>query len=250
MESEYMALTLGLADELFSGIQLLLATYKLRLLPSLTVYDANRLLSNQIFHLLIINLEYLKSVQQIEWLTGVRRISFAPLIVLSDAPDLDLHSMVELGADICAPSKGPHSIIADLAHAQLRRYTDYNHYDSPNSSEDTAFRVGDIYIDPPRRIVKVRGQHVELKRREFFLLLYFMRNPNIVLSSEQICENAWGMSYGYGRGVAHPVYLLRKHIEPDPEAPIYIQTVYRSGYRFTPNYVETCDICHSSVSVL
>lgn len=111
MESEYMALTLGLADELFSGIQLLLATYKLRLLPSLTVYDANRLLSNQIFHLLIINLEYLKSVQQIEWLTGVRRISFAPLIVLSDAPDLDLHSMVELGADICAPSKGPHSII-------------------------------------------------------------------------------------------------------------------------------------------
>jgi len=77
-----------------------------------------------------------------------------------------------------------------------------------------------------------------------------MRNPNIVLSSEQICEHAWGMTHGYDSGVAHPIYLLRKHIEPNPEEPTYIQTVHRSGYRFTPNYVETCDICHDNVSVV
>lgn len=77
-----------------------------------------------------------------------------------------------------------------------------------------------------------------------------MRNPNIVLSSEQICENAWGMTQGYDHGVTHPIYLLRKSIEPDPEMPTYIHTVHGSGYRFTPNYVETCDICHNSVRVM
>ena len=140
--------------------------------------------------------------------------------------------------------------IADLAQAQLRRYTEYNHYTGPGSIEVSPFGVGDIFIDPPRRIVEVRGQRVDLKRREFSLLLYFMRNPNIVLSSEQICEHAWGMTSGYDHGVAHPIYLLRKHIEPDPDSPTYIQTVHRSGYRFTPNYVETCDIWHNCVSVV
>lgn len=243
MELEYTALTLGLADELFSSIQSLLAAYKLRLLPSLTVNDANQLLNNQIFHLLIINLEYLRSIQQINWLAGIRRISFVPLIVLSDKPEMDLHSMVQLGADICASSKWPHSIIADLIHAQLRRYAEYSHYADPGSLEVAAFQVGDIFIDPPRRIVKVRNQQINLRPREFALLLYFMRNPNIVLTSEKICEQAWGMAGSYNQGVSQPVRILRQAIESDPKQPLYIQTVRRVGYRFIPAYVETCDIC-------
>ena len=76
-------------------------------------------------------------------------------------------------------------MIADLAWAQLRRYTEYNHYDGPGSLEVSPFQVGDIFIDPPRRIVKVRDQLVDLRPREFALLLYFMRNPDIVLTSAQ-----------------------------------------------------------------
>lgn len=149
MELEYKALTLGLTNELFSGIQSLLVSHELRLMPSLTVNDANQLLSNQMFHLLIVNLEYLRIIQQTDWLAGIRRISFVPLIVLSDAPEIDLHPMIQIGADICVSSKGPCSIIADLAHALLRRYTEYNHYNGPGSLEVSPFRVGDIFIDPP-----------------------------------------------------------------------------------------------------
>lgn len=75
-----------------------------------------------------------------------------------------------------------------------------------------------------------------------------MRNPNIVLNSERICEQAWGTTEGYDHGVSHPIYLLRQSIEPDPKNPIYIHTVHQVGYRFTPNYVETCEKCESSVS--
>lgn len=192
---EYTALTLGLTDELFAGIQSLLVAYKLRLLPTLTVNDASRLLNSQIFHLLIINLEYLRSIQQMDWLIGIRRISFVPLIVLSDAPEIDLHPMVQIGVDSCAPSKGPYSIIADMALSLLRRYTEYNHYNGPGSIEVSAFRVGDIFIDPPRRIVEVRGQKINLKHREFSLLLYFMRNPNIVLRQHRTTPTRSGRKW-------------------------------------------------------
>jgi len=247
---KYRLLTIGLPDELFSGIQSLFAPDQLRLTPSLTVRDASRLLNQEIFHLLIVDLEYLRSIGQSEWLNVVRRITFIPVIVLSDTPEQDIHTMVQLGADICVSVKQPYSVVADLAFAQLRRYTEYNHYRIPGGASSAAFRVGDIFIDPARRIVEVRGRPVNLRPREFSLLLFLMQNPNIVLTSEQICEQAWGMEGIYNRGVSQPIYLLRQAIEPDPEHPIYIQTVYRTGYRFTANNVETCDICESSVSAL
>lgn len=116
-------------------------------------------------------------------------------------------------------------MIADLAYAQLRRYTEYNHYSDPGKAEIASFQVGDIFIDPARRIVEVRGQLVSLRPREFSLLLYFMRNPNIVLTSEQICEQAWGMEGSYNQGVSGPIAILRKSIEPDKSQPHYIKTV-------------------------
>lgn len=246
---EYQGLTIGLSDELFSGIHAFLA-FHMRLLPSLTVKDAARLLEQHKFHLLIIDIEYLRSVHQSDWLSGIRRITFAPLIVISDTPEKDIHSMVQLGADICISSGHPHSMIADLARAQLRRYTEYNHYIGPDSLEVSPFQVGDIFIDPPRRLVKVRERLVYLRPREFSLLLYFMRNPGVVLSSEQICSHAWGMATGYDSGISHPIYLLRRQIEPQPKNPVYIQTVHGFGYRFTPNYVETCDMCENNVGEL
>lgn len=239
---KYQALTIGLSDNLFSGIDSLLSTH-MHLMPSLTVQDATRLLEQNVFHLLIVDIEYLRRVHQGDWLSGIRRISFAPVIVLSERPEQDTHPMIELGADICVSSKYPYSLIADLAQAQLRRYTEYNHYDGPGSLEVSPFHVGDIFIDPPRHIVKIQNKQIELRPREFSLLLYFMRNPDIVLSPEQICRHAWGITNGYDSGVSHPIYLLRKQIEPQPSNPIYIQTVHGLGYRFTPNFVETCDMC-------
>lgn len=247
---EHRALTIGLTDELFSSIQPLLLAYNICLTPSLTVRDAGRLLTQEVFHLLIVDLEYLQSIGQIDWLTGIRRISFIPVIVLSDAPEQNLHTMIKLGADLCLSSSQPHSIVADLTFAQVRRYTKYNHFHTPSGIATAPIKVGDISIDPAHRTVEIRGHSVTLRPREFSLLRLFMENPDIVLTPEQICEHAWGMDGIYQRGVAHPIYLLRKIIEPDPENPIYIETVRRIGYRFTANKVKTCDNCDSSASLV
>ena len=66
-----------------------------------------------------------------------------------------------------------------------------------------------------------------------------MRNPNIVLTADMICERAWGHEYGHDVGRA--VYNLRQRIEPVPAEPVYILTEHRVGYRFTAYCSETCD---------
>ena len=100
-----------------------------------------------------------------------------------------------------------------------------NYLDEPGYTEAVPFQVRDIFIDPPRRVVEVHGRKVNLRPREFALLLYFMRNPRMTLTSEQICEKAWGMAGSYNRGISHPIRVLRQAIKPAPENPIYIETV-------------------------
>lgn len=182
---EYHVLTVGLSDELLSGLKALLFHYQrsLHFIESATVQEAGRLMNHRTFHLLIADLDYLRSIQQSDWLTRIRQISFAPVVILSDTPEKDVGDMVQLGADMCISGKWPLSMVADLAYAQLRRYTEYNHYQAPGGPEILAFQEGNIYIDPARRKVEVRGQSVSLRPREFSLLLYFMRNPDIVLTS-------------------------------------------------------------------
>lgn len=247
---EHSVLTIGLPDELLSGLKKLVAQYRLCFTATPSIQEANYLIHRQAFHLIIADLEYLRSTHQTDWLVGIRWNTFTPIIVLSNLPERDMNRMIQLGADMCIPGKWPRSMIADLVYAQLRRYTEYDHRSDPGEIGLSAFREGDIYIDPARRKVEVRGQPVSLRPREFSLLLYFMRNPKIVLTAEQICEHAWEMEGSYNRGVSGPVALLRKAIEPDIANPRYIETIPRVGYRFTAYHDETCDDCSSSVGLL
>lgn len=236
---EYQVLTIGLTDELFSGIQAVLTSNNLRLTPALTIRDASCLLEQQIFQLLVVDLEYLRNAGRTDWLSGIRRISFIPIIVLSDNPEQDTRPMVQLGADICVSGKGSYPMIADLVFAQLRRFIEYNQQCTPGDTRNAAFRVGDIFIDPARRVVEVCGQPVRLRPREFALLLYFTKHPDTVLTADQICKHAWGIEYT--QPVGQSIYDLRQQIEANPNKPCYIKTVYRVGYRFTAYSSGFCD---------
>ena len=217
----------------------MLASHNLRLTPSLAVRDAGHILDQQIIHLLIANLEYLRSIGQTDWLNKVRHITHIPIIILSDNPEQDTRPMVQLGADICVSVKDSYPMIADLVYAQLRRYTQYNNNYTPGDTGNAAFQVGDIFLDPASRVVEVCGHPVNLRPREFSLLLYFMKHPNIVLTADQICKYAWGIEYT--QPVGQSIYDLRQQIEANPNKPCYIKTIHRVGYRFTAYTGENCD---------
>ena len=58
----------------------------------------------------------------------------------------------------------------------------------PPLQADTELRVGDLELDVARREVRRGGEPIELSPREFSLLEYLARHPNIVLTRTQIAE--------------------------------------------------------------
>ena len=216
---------------------------------ALTMQDVMRLCAEQPFHLFI--LEFPDFVLCSEFFIALRRITLAPIIALIDKYNIEnARSALQSGADLCLDSRCSIDLSVDHIMAQFRRYTSYDQAGGQQNSETSFLQRGDIYIDPQRRVVRVKERSVRLRRREFLLLLYFMKNPKIILSAEQICDHAWGNEGSYASGVSGPIAILRKAIEPDPSHPIYIKTAKTAGYYFTSHNSETCDICSDSVGFL
>lgn len=82
--------------------------------------------------------------------------------------------------------------------------------------------------------VDARGCEVRLTRSEFALLTAFVRNPQRVLSRDQLRRTLAGHSLEpYERSVDVLVGRLRRKIEPNAKAPRFITTVSGAGYKFT-----------------
>jgi DNA-binding response OmpR family regulator/class 3 adenylate cyclase/predicted ATPase len=89
--------------------------------------------------------------------------------------------------------------------------------------------------------VDARGREVRLTRSEFALLTAFVRNPQRVLSRDQLRRTLAGHSLEpFDRSIDVLVGRLRRKIEPDAKAPRLIATVLGAGYKLTvrPHVVE------------
>ena len=93
---------------------------------------------------------------------------------------------------------------------------------------------GMLAINPDERSVRVKGEHVDLTRKEYDLLLYFLSNRGRVLSKEAICEYLWG-DYADNAGSLDFVYThiknLRRKIREAGGGDL-IESVYGVGYKF------------------
>lgn len=90
--------------------------------------------------------------------------------------------------------------------------------------------AGGIILRPESREVEVDGRNVELTRREFELLHYFMRNQGLILSREQLLNGVWGYDYeGDERTIDTHVKNLRLKLGDQAKC---LRTVHRVGYKF------------------
>lgn len=93
--------------------------------------------------------------------------------------------------------------------------------------------AGDLQIQVPYHQVTLGGRGIDLKNKEFELLLLLASNPGIVFSKETIYNRVWGMdANGDTATVMVHIGRLREKIEEDVSEPKYIQTVRGAGYRF------------------
>ena len=95
--------------------------------------------------------------------------------------------------------------------------------------------VGDLTIDFSARLVRRGADEIPLRPKEFDLLYYLARHPDIVHSREALLHRVWGYDFPIGtRTVDVHVRWLRQKIESDPANPTRIETVRGVGYRFVP----------------
>ena len=94
-------------------------------------------------------------------------------------------------------------------------------------------RFGDFELNCASHQLTNKGEVVELTRKEFGLLKFFLDKPNRALTRNQIMKVVWGNRIIVTpKSVDRCVTTLRAKIESDPANAKYIQTIRDIGYRF------------------
>lgn len=188
------------------------------------------------FDLLILDI-MLPSIDGFEVCRRVRQKSNVPILMLT-ARDEEIDRVVglEVGADDYMGKPFSMRELIARVRAMLRR-TDLLRQELkaaiPEGQPDTTLKFGNLVIDPDRREVRVEAQIINLKPKEFDLLLYMAQNHGRALPRERILEQVWGWNYiGESRTVDVHIRWLRQKIELDPSQPKRLVTVRGSGYRF------------------
>ncbi len=153
----------------------------------------------------------------------IRGESDIPIIMLTArGDDVDKIVGLEIGADdYLTKPFNPRELVARI-RAVLRRY-------EKAAQPEQVIKIGQVIIDPQRREVTVRDKTVELRTKEFDLLLTLAQHKGIVLSRDQLLDLVWGYDfYGQTRTVdVHIAHLRDKLADSD----LVIDTVWGIGYK-------------------
>lgn len=155
------------------------------------------------------------------------------LMVTARQEDIDKIKGLGMGADDYITKPFSPNVLVARIKAHLARYDRLK-----QPSRETApseIDMGDLVVRTDSRRVFVDGEEVELKNKEYELLLFLISNADIVFSKETLYERIWGYdALGDSATVAVHINRLREKMERNPSEPRHIQTVWGVGYRFKP----------------
>ena len=160
----------------------------------------------------------------------VRELSDIPIIMLTAKDDIeDKVNGLDVGADdyMTKPFAVP-ELLARI-RAALRKHSDRDEYDEDGENAPR-YVAKDLVLFPERFEAQVKGEQVELTKKEYMLLEYLVKNKRNVLSRDQILQTVWGYDYIGDTNVVD-VYIryLRSKID-DRFGEKYIHTVRGVGY--------------------
>ncbi|MCX6081464.1 MAG: response regulator transcription factor [Chloroflexi bacterium] len=160
-----------------------------------------------------------------------KALAATPIIMLTARiEDTDKIVGLELGADDYITKPFNAREVVARVKSLLRRVR----LDQSPSAAAHVLTNGALKLDLDQRILLVDSLPVELTKTEFNLIEAFLSNPGYTLTRDDLLEKAVGYAYeGLGRALDTHIRNLRRKIEPDPDNPTYIQTVYGVGYRLT-----------------
>lgn len=93
-------------------------------------------------------------------------------------------------------------------------------------------RIGELSVDLAAREVRLGGEPLSLRPKEFDLLAALVRHRGRVVSRGELLREVWGYAAGIeSRTVETHLAALRQRLGDDPQSPRYIVTVRGAGYR-------------------
>src|SRR5258708_6383042 len=119
--------------------------------------------------------------------------------------------------------------INSVLNTALSQYLEWRDYPGSKS----AIRIGDIELEPIRRLVRKNATLVRLTPTEFDLLHYLMLHAGLPLAHARLLGAVWGAEYRSELEYLRTyVRQLRKKLEDNPAEPKYLLTEPYYGYRF------------------
>lgn len=175
------------------------------------------------FDMILLDL-MLPGLTGIELCRRVRKTSNVPIIMLTAKDEvIDKVAGLDSGADDYLTK--PFAIEELFARMRVA----FKHCED-RTSQKALLQVQDMEIDIEKRLVTVADETVELTKKEYELLLFLVKNKNIVLTREQILNEVWGYSYiGETNVVDVYVRYLRAKID-ETFRKKFIHTIRGVGY--------------------
>ena len=155
---------------------------------------------------------------------------WTPVILLTAVGDATERAMAltEGADDYLNKPYDPHELVARIGSI-LRR----TQRGSATLATADVLTAGSVKFDRKARIASKDSARLNLTPRATHLLEYMMLHPGELLARERILDAVWGWHFVTGtRSVDARVVELRKALEDDSAAPVYIETVPGEGYRF------------------
>ncbi len=146
-----------------------------------------------------------------------------PVLILSALGDVDerVKGLKAGGDDYLVKPFAFSELLARVEVLSKRNQTEFG---------KTVIENGDIEINLLSRVVKVKGQEVDLLQREYTLLEYFMKKPNQVITRSMLLENVWDYNFDPQTNIIDVhISRLRKKLDPFTDKQLIV-TVRGAGY--------------------
>lgn len=143
---------------------------------------------------------------------------------------------IDAGADDYLPKPfNPRELLARIRAVLRRQGNSSDSHDASTPEEQQRYHFGDFTLDLLSNALVRADQVIDLTPGDFALLEAFVARPNRILSRDALIELIKGYERSpFDRSIDVRVTRLRKKIEPNPEQPQYIRTIWGKGYMFTP----------------
>ena len=191
-----------------------------------TAEEGLALLEKETFKLLLLDI-MLPGKNGFEALSEIRKTRNMPVMIMSAKSDDESKILgVEIGADDYVEKSVSIPVLTSKIKALMRRSYDV-------AEDKQILSAGEISVDVGARTVYKNDKQIDIKGKEFDLLVYLMERRGQALKKETIFNAVWGESC-FSELSSLSVYIswLRDKIVDDPKNPKYIKTVYKIGYTF------------------